>query len=107
MFPESLNDLGLAKLGSGIAGAIVSMRFISGTWPEKVTLAAGGCALSYYAAPPVAQWLAVSNAEGLIGFLIGLFGMSFISKIYEVIQALDAKRIAADGWEWVVRKWKA
>lgn len=42
MFPESLNDLGLAKLGSGIAGAIVSMRFISGTWPERMTLAAGG-----------------------------------------------------------------
>lgn len=100
-------DFSLAKLASGIAGALVSMRFLQGTWPEKITMAIGGAALSYYATPAVAAWLSVESAEGLIGFLIGLFGMAIVAKGYEVIQMVDAKQVAADAWEWFTRKWRA
>lgn len=70
---------------AGLLGAAVSMRFIQGTWIERVTLAAGGAALSYYASP----WLASKTGmpEGLTGFLVGLFGMALASKAWEVIQA--------------------
>lgn len=100
-------DFSLAKLASGIAGALVSMRFLQGTWPEKVTMAIGGAALSYYATGAVAAWLSIDNAEGLVGFLIGLFGMAIVAKGYEVIQMVDAKQVAADAWGWVSRKWRA
>lgn len=104
---EQFNDLSVAKLASGVAGALVSMRFLQGTWPEKITMAIGGSALSYFASTPVAEWLSAQRAEGLVGFLIGLFGMALVSKGYEVIQMLDARTIASDVWGWVARKWRA
>ena len=107
MPPEQFNDLSIAKLASGVAGALVSMRFLQGTWPEKLTMAAGGSALSYFATTPIAEWLGVQRAEGLVGFLVGLFGMAIVSKGYEVIQMVDAKKVAADAWEMVKRKWRA
>ncbi|MBT2321278.1 hypothetical protein J7E62_02755 [Variovorax paradoxus] len=107
MLPDNLADLSIAKLASGVAGALVSMRFLPGKWPEKLTMGAGGAALSYVATTPLAEWLNTPRAEGLVGFLVGVFGMALVSKAYEVIQLLDSKQIAADMWGWVVRKWKA
>lgn len=107
MPPENLPDFSAAKLISGVAGAFVSLRFMQGTAAEKLIMAVGGAALSYFATTPVAQWLAMQQAEGLVGFLLGLFGMSIATKVYEVIQLMDARRIAADLWEWLTRKWRA
>ena len=107
MQPDSIPDFSLAKLASGVAGALVSMRFLQGTWPEKITMAIGGAALSYYATGSVASWLSMQTAEGLVGFLIGLFGMAIVAKGYEVIQMIDAKQVAADVWTWITRKWRA
>lgn len=104
---NSPHDFDVAKLLSAVAGAVVSMRFLVGTWTEKITMAIGGCALSYFGTTPAARWLAAENAEGLVGFLIGLFGMAIVSKGYEVIQMMDAKQIASDIWQWVSRKWRA
>jgi len=39
-----------------------------------------------------------------VGFLIGLFGMAIIAKVYEAIGALDAPRIAADTWDAIKRR---
>ncbi|MDQ0084595.1 hypothetical protein J2W35_004964 [Variovorax boronicumulans] len=104
---EPTSDFNVAKLGAGIAGAVTSLRFVKGTWQEKTIMVIGGCAFSYYASEFISSWLAMQKAEGLIGYLCGLFGMAVISKIYEVIQMLDAKQIATDAWAWVVRKWGA
>ena len=49
----------------------------------------------------------MQNAEGMIGFLIGMFGMAISAKIYEVIKAADAKELAGDVWVWLKRKWGA
>lgn len=107
MSADGFNDFSVAKLVSGVAGAAVSMRFLAGSWPERITMALGGSVLSYFATSPVATWLNVQTAEGLVGFLIGLFGMAIVAKLYEVIHLMDAKRMAADVWEWVARKWRA
>lgn len=104
---DNLADLSVAKLASGVAGALVSMRFLPGTWPERLTMGAGGATLSYFATAPLAGWLSTPRAEGLVGFLVGLFGMALMSKIFEVIELLDAKQIAADVWLWARRKWNA
>jgi len=104
---DPLGELSLAKLAAGIAGSFVSLRFLSGTPAQLLMLAVGGTSLSYFASTPAAIWLNMQNAEGMVGFLIGMFGMAILSKVFEVIQSADAKVIAADIWEWIKRKWGA
>jgi hypothetical protein len=107
MAPEQLSDISIAKLVAGVAGALTSTRFLKGTWPEKLTMAAGGAAFSYFAATPLSAWLDTPRNEGLVGYLVGLFGMALVAKAYEVIQAMDSKQIAAGLRKWAARKWKA
>lgn len=96
-------DISTAKLIAGVAGAIVSLRFVQGSALERVSMCVGGAALSYYATTPVAAWVGVPDAEGLVGFLIGLFGMAIMAKVYEGIQASSAGEII----EAIKRKWSA
>lgn len=100
-------DSHVFKLIAGVAGAVVSLNFVKGTWTERIVMAIGGAALSYFASNNLADWLNVPEALGLIGFLIGLFGMAIVAKVYEVLMLLDAKQIAIDIWETVKRKWGA
>ncbi len=106
-----LEDVSIAKLGAGIVGAGVSLKWMQGTPIERAGMAIGGAALSYYGTTPAAAWLNVKDAEGLIGFFIGLFGMAIVAKLYEIILQIDAKQAAVDLWEgvkaWVKRKWGA
>ena len=101
------NDFSVLKLAAGLAGAVVSLRFVQGSYLERLTMALGGAALSYFGTTPLSDWLVAPKAEGVIGFFIGLFGMAIVAKVYEVIQLLDAKQIAVDVWETVKRKWGA
>ena len=100
-------EFSLVKFVSAVLGGFVSLRFVQGTLFERITMGIGGATLSYLASTPAAKWLGMEGAEGLVGFLIGLFGMAIIAKIYEVITLLDAKVIASDLWEAIKRKWKA
>lgn len=95
-------DLPTAKILAGVLGSVVSLRFVKGSLFERASMCIGGAALSYYGTTPVAVW-AGTNAEGLIGFLIGLFGMAIMAKGYEVIQAMQAGDIV----EAIKRKWGA
>ena len=76
-------DVWLTKL-AGIVGALVSLRFIQGTWPERLAMAVGGSLVSLYSTP----WAAYKTGlpEGLCGFLLGLFGMAVCAKLWEAIQ---------------------
>lgn len=87
-----------AKL-AGIAGAVVSMRFVQGTWPERLTMAISGALFSYYAAPWVGKLTGLP--EGLAGFLLGLFGMAVVSKIWEWFQTAPLGQILTD---WLKKK---
>ncbi len=104
---EPASDFSIAKLLAGICGSVVSLRFVQGTIAERISMGIGGAALSYYASTPAAQWVGIKDAEGLVGFLIGLFGMAIMAKIYEVIMLADAKTIATDMWAAIKRKWGA
>lgn len=81
--PDSL-DAWLAKL-AGVAGALASLAFLKGSWPERFAMAIGGTVVSLYAAP----WMASKTGlpDGLCGFLLGLFGMAICAKVWEAIQA--------------------
>lgn len=100
-------DFNLMKLIAGTAGAVVSLRFVEGTCVQKVFMAVGGAAMSYFATSPMAAWMNAPTAEGVIGFFTGLFGMAIVSKVFEVIALLDAKQMATDVWEFIKRKWGA
>ena len=104
---EQTSDVLLGKLLAGICGSVVSLRFVQGTITERIFMGIGGAALSYYASTPAAAWVGVKDAEGLVGFLIGLFGMAIMAKVYEVILLADAQKIATDTWEAIKRKWGA
>lgn len=104
---EPTPDAHIFKLIAGIAGAVVSLKFVQGTWPERIIMAVGGAALSYFGSANLAEWLKVPEAVGLVGFLVGLFGMAIVAKVYEVVMLLDAQKIAADVWETIKRKWSA
>lgn len=69
---------------AGVAGAVVSMRYLQGSWPARMSMAASGSLISYYGAPHLAQL--TSMPEGLTGFLLGLFGMAVVSRAWEWVQ---------------------
>ena len=66
---------------AGVIGALVSMRFLKGPLLGKLVMACGGAAFSFFAA----EWVSAKTSlpEGLAGFLLGLFGMSVLSRIWE------------------------
>lgn len=76
-------DVIAAKL-AGVAGALVSMRFLQGTWPQRISTAVCGALISFYAAPYVSTRVGIP--EGLSGFLLGLFGMAIASRLWEWVQ---------------------
>lgn len=75
----------LATKLSGVIGAFVSMRFLTGSVKERLTSAVAGAVTSFYSAPWVAVRLGMP--EGLAGFLIGLFGMAVCSRLWVWIQS--------------------
>jgi hypothetical protein len=107
MIEDNSADFSLAKLAAGLVGSVVSLKFIQGTYIERGLMCLGGSALSFYGTTPANVWVGIPNAEGLIGFMIGLFGMAIVAKCYEVVQVLDARQIAGVIWEWLKRKWGA
>lgn len=103
--PSDFPDL--SKLGASLLGSFVSLRFVQGTVTERLMMFVGGAAVSFYSTGPIGTWIGGTGLEGLIGFFSGLLGMTVVAKLYEVIQAVDAKSVAADLWAWAKRKWGA
>lgn len=102
MHPQDTNiDVWLAKL-AGVAGALVSMRFLRGTWPERLSSAITGAVLSYY----MTDWMAdkVGLPLGLSGFLLGLFGMAVVSRAEEWVQTAPVAAIWQVLLNWARRK---
>ncbi len=91
----SFTSADLLRFGIGLVGAFVSLKFLKeGTKTEKALMVLGGAVLSYVGTGPAVAYLKVANADGLVGFMVGLFGMAIIAKGYEVISAVDAKSLA-------------
>lgn len=88
----------IATKAAGLAGAAVSLKFINGTWPERITMAVGGFVISLYFAPWAANKMGLP--EGATGFLFGLFGMAICAKVWEAIQLAPVTQF----WD-VVREW--
>lgn len=83
---------------AGIGGAVCSLAFIKGTYPQRLGNVIGGSILSFYAA----SWAASKTGlpEGLTGWLLGLFGMAICAKAWEFIQAFPI----AETWQKLIQK---
>lgn len=77
----------LASKAAGVVGACLSFTFMKGTWPEKMTMFVGGCALTYYGA----AWTASRSGLPLelASLFVGFFGMAVCAKVYESVRMVD------------------
>lgn len=94
-------DVAIAKFAS-VAGALVSMRFLNGTWGEKVFTAICGVVLSYFLTPWLSTLLGLP--EGVTGFLLGLFGMAIASRLWEWIQLTPLGALWQITLDWLPRR---
>lgn len=88
----------------GLVGALIALRWTDGSLAAKTLLVVGGATLSYYGTHPVAGWLGAANADGLIGWALGLFGMNVASKVHESIAAIAAGDLWAAVIDWIRAK---
>lgn len=95
ILPSLDADVLITKLSS-VAGAVVSIRFLSGTRTEKLLTALSGALFSYIVSPYLAS--KIDAPEGFVGFLTGLFGMAVASRFWEFIQTAPI----ADFWRIVL-----
>lgn len=82
-----MEDLNLSKQIPGVLGALSAVLFLKGSWWQRVGMVLPGCVLARYAGEPLAQMLHMN--ESLAGYLLGLFGMAMVGKVFETWQALE------------------
>lgn len=95
---------GLDEFAPGAAGSLVAVPFLKGPWHVRLSMVFGGAALSFYGTNPVAGYLDAQASTGLVGFLIGLFGMAVVSKVYELIESVEAAAIGVAFKDWLRSK---
>lgn len=80
-------DPNIARHAAGPLGAVSALFFMKGPWPQRLAMLVPGMALSYYGSYTVAHLAGMS--EGLAGFLLGLFGMAAVAKVFETWEQLQ------------------
>jgi len=93
-----MNDIPpeVMKVLPGAAGSFVSMLFIKDTWPRRIAMFLAGGALSYFGTPWAVKFVGLD--AGFAGFLLGLFGMAIVARVFEAWQTFDLGAILL---EWI------
>ena len=99
---DNINLDAIAGKAAGLAGAVVSMHFLQGTWPARISLAISGALFSYFAAPYLSQRTGLP--EGLAGFLLGLFGMAVVSRVWEWVQTTPVAAFWSIVLDWMKKR---
>lgn len=77
----------IIKAVPGTLGAIVALRWISGTPLQRIAAVIGGSGTSYYGGDYVAG---ITGAHsGFVAWMLGLFGMAVAHKFFEAIAAMN------------------
>lgn len=71
----------------GVIGSLTAIRYTNGPLLARITMVPSGAFLSFYAGPWVASKMGMP--EGLSGFLVGLFGMVVVGKLFETWDRFD------------------
>jgi len=94
-----------ADAAPGLIGSLIAtMRFTQGPIAMRGVMFLGGASLSYFAAPSVASMLGMKAAEGLVGFMLGVFGMAIAAKVYEGIAAFDMVALSKGVLDWALKR---
>lgn len=84
----------LRAAGPGVAGSVLALFFLRRPPLMLAGMFLGGCMLSFFATPWLAAWMEVGiKGEGLIGFLVGMFGMTTVAKTYDLIEVMEVGQI--------------
>lgn len=91
----------MAKLGPGIAGAIISLKFLpaGSTWVARAMSLMGGVAAAAYLAPALGEWLGVASQriEAGMGFLVGSLAMVVLGEATQAVHEAQLGQ-AVRGW---------
>ncbi len=91
-----MNDIPpeILKAVPGAAGSFISMLFLNDTWPRRIALFAAGGVLAYFGTPWASAFVGLD--PGFAGFLLGLFGMAVIARMFEAWGELELTAIVRD-----------
>jgi hypothetical protein len=80
--------------GPGVAGSVLALFFLRRPPFMLAGMFIGGCMLSYIGTPWLAAYLESGpKGEGLVGFMLGLFGMTTVAKVYDLVEAVEVREI--------------
>jgi hypothetical protein len=79
----------------GFAGSIIALFFLRRPPVLLAGMFLGGCAMAYLGTHWFATHTDMHTNEGLVGFLIGMFSMAIVAKVYDTIDAISPSEI----WE--------
>lgn len=98
----NFNDLPpeLGKHLAGPAGSAVALFFLKGTWRTYTGALLGGIAMAHYFGP-VLHDVFPRLPEATAGFLVGLFGVVVVKKLFDTWEQFDAGTLLK---QWVTRK---
>lgn len=85
----------LRDAAPGVAGSAVALLFMRRPWLILLGMFFGGGALAYFATPAVSEWLSAQKHSGLIGFLLGTFGMALLAKLHDTLNAVSGQDVWA------------
>ena len=89
----------------GVIGALIAIPWTRGPLIMRASMFVGGSALSFFGSDPFVQYMQMSaDGKGLSGFMLGLFGMSLVAKVYEAISAFAAGELAQELLAWARRR---
>ena len=90
MLEEVLTAVGFSKgsIIGGFLGAVVSLRFIDGTWWQRIGTAGAGWVCATVLAPTLIELVELNLStknEMAVAFVVALFGMSIAAQILKAI----------------------
>jgi hypothetical protein len=90
----------LRGVAPGVAGSAIALFFMRRPPWSLVGIFIGGCLLAFFGTKWVSVWAGMESADGLVGFLLGLFGMALIAKIHDTIEAISPTEL----WDAIRKK---
>lgn len=82
--PTNFLDLAAIKI-AGVVGALCSLRYIKGSWHERLTMVVFACFGAYHGAAPLAEKFGLP--EGVCGLLIGFLAAAVAEKLLDMVQS--------------------
>ena len=84
-----LNIESITEYLSGVAGSLIALIFLKPPLVQLIGYLAGGILVSYYLSPAIAEWMDAPLST--TGFIVGLFAMAVLAKLFHMIELMDVK----------------